>query len=92
MLAVTDGDFFPNIKELFKIIFTLSVTSAECERSVSRLHHLKTYLRSTVLEERLNGLAMMYIHRDIPCPAEAVVDEFACLHPRRLEMVNPFEE
>ena len=89
-LTNTDGDFFPNIKEVFRIACTLSVTSAECERSVSQLRYLKTYLRSTMHEQRLNGLAMMYVHRDIPCPPEAVVNDFARLHPRRLELVNPF--
>ena len=54
-LSVVDGDFFPNIKKLLSIACTLSVTSAECERSVSRLRYLKTYLRSTMTEERLNG-------------------------------------
>ena len=92
VLAVTDGDFFPNIKQLFNIISTLSVTSTECERSLSRLRHLKTYLRSTMLEERLNGLAMLYVHRDIPCPVQAVVDEFARRQPRRLELINLFAE
>ena len=92
VLAVTDGDFFPSIKQLFYITSTLAVTSAECERSVSRLWHLKTYFRSTMLEDRLNGLAMMYVHRDIPCPPEAVVYEFARRQPRRLKLVNPFLE
>ena len=41
-------------------------------------------------EERLNGLAMLYVHRDIPCRAETVVDEFAQHHPRRTQLVNPF--
>ena len=77
-LGSTDRDFFPNISQIFFIASTLSVTSAECERSVSRLRYLKTYLRSTMLEERLNGLALMYVHRDIPCSPEEVVD-------------NPFE-
>lgn len=76
-LSSIDGDFFPNIEQLLKIVCTLPVTSVECERSISRLRHLKTYLRSTMQEEGLNGLAMLYIHRDIPCSAEAVVDEFA---------------
>ena len=39
-----------------------------------------------MIEERLNGLAMMYVHRDIPGPPEAVVDG---LRPRRFELVNP---
>ena len=90
-LGSTDRDFFPNISQIFFIASTLSVTSAECERSVSRLRYLKTYLRSTMLEERLNGLALMYVHRDIPCSPEEVVDKFARLRPRRLELVNPFE-
>ena len=89
-LSTIDDVFFPNIKKLFKIACTLPVTSTECERSVSRLRYLKTYLRSTMVEERLNGLAMLYVHRDIPCSPDAVVSEFARLQPRRLELVNPF--
>ena len=91
-ITSTDQVFFPNVKSLLQIACSLSVTSAECERSVSRLRYLKTYLRSTVSEERLNGLAMLYIHRDIPCLAETVVEQFAPMHPRRLELVDIFSE
>ena len=45
-----------------------------------------------MLQERLNGLAMLYVHRDIGCPPEMVVDAFARQHPRRLCLVNPFIE
>ena len=86
VLAVTDSDFFPNLEALFKIACTLAVTSAECERSVSRLRYLKTYLRSTMTEERLNGLALLYTHRDISCDAERVVEEFAQRNLRRMLM------
>lgn len=86
VLAVIDSDFFPNLDTLFKIGCTLAVTSAECERSVSRLRYLKTYLRSTMTEERLNGLALLYTHRDISCDAERVVQEFAQRNPRRMRM------
>ena len=51
-----------NTRKLLEIAWTLPVTSAECERSVSRLRYLKTYLRSTTTEDRLNGLAMLYVH------------------------------
>ena len=90
VLPVIDRDFFPNVGELLTIACTLPVTSCECERSISRLRYLKTYLRSTMSEERLNGLAMMYVHRDITCDANIIVDKFAHKHPRRLELVNPF--
>ena len=89
VLPAIDGDFSPNIKQLLMIACTLAVTSCECERSIDRLRCLKTYLRNTMKEDRLNGLAMLYIHRDIPCKAEDVVYEFARRHPRRMQLINP---
>ena len=38
------------------------MTTATGERSFSALKYIKNYLRSTVGEERLNGLAHMYIN------------------------------
>ena len=92
-LAAITGDFFHNIDQLLKIICTLGVTSAERERSISRLRYLKSYLRSTMTERKLNGLAMLFVHRDISCNAKAVVDEFALhiCHPWRLLLVNPLD-
>ena len=46
---------FQNIKVALRIIGTLAVTSCECERSFSALRRLKTYTRSTMVAERLNG-------------------------------------
>ena len=86
ILKSIDPDFFPNLNILFQIVCTLGVTSAECERSVSRLRCLKTYLRSTMTEARLNGLALLYTHRDIPCSSDQVVEGFAQRHPRRMHL------
>ncbi|CAF5216712.1 unnamed protein product, partial [Rotaria magnacalcarata] len=69
--------FYPNIKVLLKIFATLPVTTATTERSFSVLKLLKTYLRSTMSETRLNGLAMMYIYRNMAVDIDAVIDEFA---------------
>ena len=41
-------------------------------------------------EDRFNGLEMLYVHRDIPCSPDAVVDKFPRLQPRKLQLVNPF--
>ncbi len=56
---------------------TLPVTSCECERSISMLKLIKTSLRSSMGQDRLNGLAMLYYHRDIEITSEDVVDEFS---------------
>ena len=37
---------------------------AVCKWGLSRLRYLKTYMRSIMTEERLNGLAMLYVHRE----------------------------
>ena len=55
--------FLPELIKVFKIFATLS--SCEAKRSFSTMKRLKTYLRSTMLEERLNSLAVLNIHRDV---------------------------
>ena len=44
---------------------TLPVTSVSNKRSFSILCRLKTWDRSTMTEERLSALAMMYVNRDL---------------------------
>ena len=76
---------FPNI---LLISVTMPVTSCECERSVSVLRRLKTYMSSTITNQRLNDLALMQSHYDIQIDYDAVIDIFANKHPRRLRLVN----
>ena len=66
---------FPNIEVLLKIFATLPLTMASSERSFSALKYVKNYLRSTMNETRLNGLSVLYIHKDIALDTEAVIDE-----------------
>ena len=60
-----DSDYFPNIHTLMVLLVTLTVTSCESERSISLLRLIKSRLRSTMIEDRLNSLALMYFHKDI---------------------------
>lgn len=68
---------FENIKVILRILGTLPITSCECERSISALRNLKTYQRSTMVEDRLNGLALMGIHTEVVPDVEKVIDKFA---------------
>ena len=91
-MTVTDLDFFPNIKKLLKIGCAFAVTNAECECSISRKRILKTYMHSAMTDERLNGLAMLYVHRYIECDPRKVVDEFAKRNPQRIVLTYPISE
>lgn len=89
-LAEADETFFPNIHTLLHIAATSPVTSVVCERSISTLRLLKPSKRSTMTNERMNSLAMMFIHRklatSLSLDLQAVVDEFATCHARRMAL------
>ena len=68
---------FENIKIILRILGTLPITSCECERSISSLRMLKDYKRITMVDERLNGLALMKIHPEIVPDVQKVIDKFA---------------
>ena len=65
LLSFIDKLTFPNIYASLQILAMLPVTTCTCERMISVLRRLKTYLRSTLSEQRLNGLALPHVHRDI---------------------------
>ncbi|XP_072025658.1 52 kDa repressor of the inhibitor of the protein kinase-like [Amphiura filiformis] len=54
---------FPDVKSLLKLMLVCPVTSCECERSFSALRRLKTWLRSTMTQTRLNSCAVCNIHK-----------------------------
>ena len=73
-----DSNYFPNIATLLRIVCTLPVTSCSCERSISGLKQLKTYLRSTMGQARLNGLELMHFNYGMSIDYEAVLS--SCFH------------
>ncbi|XP_064078550.1 uncharacterized protein LOC135195979 [Macrobrachium nipponense] len=58
-------EIYPNMWVALRIAVTTPVTVASAERSFSKLKLIKTYLRSTMTQERLNGLAIISINREI---------------------------
>ena len=51
-------DSFPNTCIAYRILLTIPVTVVSAERSFSKLKLIKSYLRSTMSQERLSGLAI----------------------------------
>ena len=58
-------EFFPNACIAFRILLTIPVTVASIERSFSKLKLIKSYLRLTMSQERLSGLAILSIEKEM---------------------------
>ena len=51
----------PQFAKAMNIYSVIPATSCSCERSFSALRRLKTYLRSTMSQDRLSNLAILTI-------------------------------
>jgi hypothetical protein len=82
---VTEGDCYPTTFIAYRILFTMPVTVALAERSFSKLKLLKNYLRSTMSQERLNGLATLCIEKGLldEMDIETIINDFASRNVRR---------
>jgi hAT family C-terminal dimerisation region len=56
---------FPQVERLIRLLMISPASSAEAERSLSSLRRLKTWLRSTMTQKRLNVIAVCHAHQDI---------------------------
>ena len=84
------------ITECLKIFSTLPITTCECERNVSALRRLKTYLPCTMSQTRLTGLALLHIQYnmdiDFDFDFDEIIRRFARLRLRRMELANIFSD
>ncbi|BFZ09062.1 hypothetical protein BsWGS_12101 [Bradybaena similaris] len=56
---------FPNVAVALRILLTLPVSVASGDRSFSKMKLIKTYLRSTMRQQRLVGLATISIEHEL---------------------------
>ncbi|KAM3413361.1 hypothetical protein ACQJBY_004503 [Aegilops geniculata] len=82
---VRAADCYQNVSIAYRILLTVHVTVASAERSFSKLKLLKNYLRSTMSQERLNGLAMCCIEKDMldNIDLDTIISDFASKNARR---------
>ena len=52
------------IHKLIRIYLTVPVTTATAERSFSALRRMKTYLRNSMTQQRLNHCMILHVHRE----------------------------
>ena len=79
------NDAFPQLTKLIRIAMTIAVSTAHCERTFSALKRIKTYLHSTMGEQRLSDFAVLSVEREISSSLdlENVVSEFGGIDRNR---------
>ena len=82
---------FKEVLILLKIVITTPMTTAKPERCFSTLKRLKTFLRNTMKNDRLNALAMLSINKELVKEMkdfdDRVLEKFVNLKERRMDFV-----
>lgn len=79
---------FVNLTIAFRILLTFPVSVATGERSFSKLKLIKTYLRSTISQERLVGLALISIEKELcdKLDVNKIIEKFASIKARKINL------
>ena len=79
-------EYFPNACISFRILLTIPVTIASAERSFLKLKLIKSYLKSTMSQERLSGLAILSIKKEMLAELDCknLISNFASQKVRKI--------
>ena len=78
---------------LVRLLLVKPATNAVSERSASALRRVKSYLRTTMTDSRLNNLLVLHVHKD-RCDSlvlEDCLNEFVCCSEHRLSLFGKFD-
>ncbi|KAF0696842.1 Uncharacterized protein FWK35_00037537 [Aphis craccivora] len=67
---------FPNLYLAYQGLYTMPTSSASAERSVSKVKPIKTRLRSTMGQSKLESLLILYCERDKKINIEDAINTF----------------
>ncbi|KAI7797202.1 hypothetical protein IRJ41_020220, partial [Triplophysa rosa] len=84
-------EVFSETVTLLKILITTPMTTAEAERCFSTLKRVKTFLRNSMTQERLNALAMLSMEKRMVTEIidfnQKVIEKFASQKERRAKFI-----
>ena len=80
---------FCEVEKLLRLLLVLRVSSCEAERSFSSLRRLKTYLRSTMTQQRLNSVAVLHVglhqRKLMSVSLDDILKDFISLNSQRMQ-------
>lgn len=89
MATIINEATFPNVYKLLDVTYTLPISSATYERSFSAMRRVKTWLRSTMIQERFTNLSIIHIERNISnnIDTEKILNNFANANDRKIPLI-----
>lgn len=81
-------NMFSEVEKFVRLLMVCPCSSANAERSFSALRRLKTWLRSTMSQKRLNSVAVSHCHQDLldTVDINILMKEFAARSDVRLNL------
>ena len=86
-LKATNKTLYPDIFTCLVVLITMPVSTATAERQFSIMRRLKNYMRSTMLTERMSGLALLHAYRHMEIDIDIIINEFAASKGRKLDLL-----
>lgn len=85
---------FSEVVTLIKLLLVMPATNASSERTFSALRRIKTYLRTTMTQTRLNCVMVLHVHKDRTDLLElvSVANNFISENERRLCIFGRFSK
>ncbi|KAF0685511.1 zinc finger MYM-type protein 1-like [Aphis craccivora] len=79
-----------NNRTIIVLFTTIPVTTCSCERAFSKLTIVKTKLRSTMIQERLDALMFLFIEQQMTTNInyDEVIEEFKVMIPTKRHHLN----
>ena len=81
-------NLYPELFEVVRVVATLPVTVASCERTHSKIKIINNYLRASMSNERLESLIQIAVETDLADKIElsSLVDVFKTVKNRKLPL------
>jgi len=89
MASYKNETTYPNLYKLLGFAFTLPVSSATCKIFFYAIRRIKTWLRSTIVQERVSNLSSIYIEKDLSnnINSDDILNTFASANNRKIPLL-----